>query len=254
VVRKQFGNRKEKKKKNPGGGPPFFFGGRGPDLATEARRPAEGWNILPGSCNAANVTIEQLGPGLAIAMRRSNCKRIRATVGGGKEALPTLSKAGVSGASALKSLSPGSSGTPRPATTTSSVLPERHDQPRIFERGLELPRQISVDSVGQAGKIHVNADKARAMTSLLLKDMDDQNLKRLRRHVAANYRIRLTAARPKLRTGSERSLSSGGFKGLLRFAVPELMLTTRGRWPSVQSAEDYASSAPKCWCEVFGTY
>jgi len=152
------------------------------DLATEAREGLRGLDIFLASCNAANVTdVNQLGPGLAIAIAPIQCKeeyvRLSAAV---KEALPTLSKQEFQVASALKGAFRLIIGYTEACNNYFLILQNATISPGFSEEGVELRRQIFRDfGVVAKQQIHVNADKARAMASLLLKDMDDQELEAL---------------------------------------------------------------------------
>jgi len=99
----------------------------------EARRSDIFWLL-----NAANVTDVNLGPGLRSAMRRSKCKEETCTVGGVKEALPTLSKQEVSGwHPAYREtfrLIIGYTSTAR-ANNTSSSPPNAHTHHTAYPRG-----------------------------------------------------------------------------------------------------------------------
>ncbi len=131
--------------------------------------------IVLTACNGANVTdVNQLGPGLAIAIAPIQCKeeyvRLSAAI---KEALPTLSQQEFQAASALKG-------------AFRLILQNATISPGISEDAVELRRQIFRD-FGVEAKQHINvhADKARAAASLMLKGMDDQELEALDSAIAS---------------------------------------------------------------------
>ncbi len=149
------------------------------DLATEARESLRGLDLFLASCNGANVTdVNQLGPGLAIAIAPIQCKeeyvRLSTAI---KEALPTLSKQEFKAASSLKGAFRLIIGYTEACNNYFQILQNATISPGISEDAVELRRRIFRDFGVQARQqINDHADKARTAASLMLKGMDDQEL------------------------------------------------------------------------------